>query len=180
MKNDTAHYVKLDQGDSYVLVLPDGTERFTGFTAEGGVDHRDERDARVEELYNEWLDGLRESTRKLYLALLEAGLIDLAKRASTNEWHDYFGKHALNMNHLHAELRIRWATIERDAFTGEEHPGNVSKKIEPIARLIASVTSGDFDATKAEAEEWRDSDEGKAIQAELGPAMSKVIFGGGE
>lgn len=120
---------------------------------------------------------MRASDKVLRDALAEAGLTDLAKRAEDGEWNDYFGKHALNMNHLHAELRMRWAQIERDAFAGQEHPGDVSAKIRPIAELIARVTNGDFDATKEEAEEWRDSDEGKAAREELGPAMSKVIFG---
>jgi hypothetical protein len=45
--------VRTDEGDSKVMHLPDGTTRFTGFTAESGSDP-DEYAATLRRIYDEW------------------------------------------------------------------------------------------------------------------------------
>lgn len=45
---------RIDQGDSYIMHLPDGTTRMTGYTAEGWFDE-DEFTARLRGIYAQWL-----------------------------------------------------------------------------------------------------------------------------
>lgn len=82
------------------------------------------------------------SSLRLVAALEEAGFGQLAKRARTHEFHDFLSPHALPQHELVAELR--------------ELPG------EKASALMVRVIEGDFDATKAESDEWANSPEGQA------------------
>lgn len=48
--------IRMDQGDSYNLHLPDGTVRGTGFTAEGPHNHEAEMLAAARRIYDQWYD----------------------------------------------------------------------------------------------------------------------------
>jgi hypothetical protein len=95
---------------------------------------------------------VRPSDHKLYEALRAADLPDLAERAKAGEWNDFFGRHDAPQHHLIAQLEKR---IPR-----RQDP-------ETIQGVIQQVIDGEFDGTKAEADEWAASEEGQAIFREL-------------
>lgn len=100
---------------------------------------------------------MRTSDKNLHDALLEAGLPDLAARAAKSEWNDYFGKGAMNIHDLVGEL--------------DQVRSRLAVAADPLAEridvLIDRAMHGDFDATKAEADEWAASDEGKQAFRDL-------------
>lgn len=106
---------------------------------------------------------MRASDKVLHDALKAEGLDDLAERAAQGEWNDYFGKHAMNMQHLAATLRSRQHAIFADLFAGDGPPSRieVEKNRLKFEGLLRRVMSGDFDAGKDEAREWGESDEGR-------------------
>ena len=108
---------------------------------------------------------MRASDKTLHDALKREGLDDLAERAAAGEWNDYFGKHAMNMNHLAAVLRSRQHAIFADLFAGDGPPNKleVEKNRLKFEGLLRRVMSGDFDATQQEAREWGQSDEGREV-----------------
>ena len=95
---------------------------------------------------------MRASDAKLAAALLDAGLIDLAKRAETGEFNEFFGPHATPELILAAEL----------AEIGS------AQALAMRVRLI----EGEFDAGKEESDEWAKSPEGR-------DAFSRLVKKGG-
>lgn len=93
------------------------------------------------------------SSEKLALALEDFRYLDLAARARRHEFHDFLSPHAMNFHVLVAELKKR------------------GRKAQP---LIDRVIDGEFDAPKAESDEWARSAEGKAVLDELGPAADAL------
>lgn len=79
-------------------------------------------------------------------ALEDARYLDLAARARRHEFHDFMSPHAMPQHTLVALLQRR------------------GKRAQP---LIERVKAGDFDATKAESDEWMASEDGKAAFKEL-------------
>lgn len=51
---ELASMVFMDPGDSYVMRMPDGTQRSTGFTAEGSYRDDAAYAARLRSLYDNW------------------------------------------------------------------------------------------------------------------------------
>lgn len=96
---------------------------------------------------------MRASDKVLHDALAEIGFPDLAKRAAAGEWSDYFGPHAMPQHHLVAVL--------------QERASDFPSKLDEIKAVIVRVMSGDFDATKEEADEWGASAEGQELFREL-------------
>lgn len=96
---------------------------------------------------------MRASDKKLHAALVYIGMADLAKRAADGEWNDYFGLHAMNIHHLVTTLQSRI----------DDFPS----KRDGILEIIERAKNGDFDGTKAEADEWAASTEGQSVFAEL-------------
>ena len=90
---------------------------------------------------------MRESDKKLHQAMTDLGFPDLAERAAAGEWNDYFGKHAMNITDLILTLRAR----------AEDFPS----KYDEIKAVVERAKNGEFDASKAEAEEWAASEEGQ-------------------
>ena len=88
------------------------------------------------------------SSGRLAKALEEARYLDLAARARRHEFHDFLSPHATPAILLVKELRKR------------------GKRASPLAQR---VIDGEFDATKAESDEWAASAEGKADLDALGP-----------
>lgn len=122
----------------------------------------------AERMYEEWVESIRGSDRKLYVALRDAGLEDLANRASTGEWNDYFGKHGMNIDHLCAELGIAMHTIAREAFASSEPVGTqYRERIAQLNAVVVRAQEGDFDATREESDEWARSPEGSEVLAGL-------------
>lgn len=161
--------IQLDQGDSYIVVVPGvGDIGRTGYTAEGPFDH-DDRELAARRVYDRWLDGLRASDRTLYEALREVPELEqFCARVAAGEWNDYFGKHAMPQHHLIAELRIQQNVIVRAAFAGQDRPGRVwQDRVKVIAAIVDRVLMGDFDGTKAESAEWAESPEGADAFADL-------------
>lgn len=111
---------------------------------------------------------MRASDKLLHEALVAADLPALAERAKAGEWNEYFGRYAIPQNHLVAELRIAAATYARDFFATNEPPSQAfTDRIAEISAVAEKVMDGTFDATRAEADEWGNSDEGRATFAEL-------------
>lgn len=79
-------------------------------------------------------------------ALEEARYYDLAARARRHEFHDFRSPHAMPQHVLVAELRKR------------------GKRAEPLAQR---VIAGDFDANRAESDEWVSSSEGQKTMREV-------------
>lgn len=91
---------------------------------------------------------MRASDQKLVNALNAVGFHDLAERAATGEWNDYFGKHPLPQIHLVATLTH---------YAGRQGP--VARTA--AKKLVERVKDGDFDGTKEESDEWAASEEGQ-------------------
>lgn len=96
---------------------------------------------------------MRASNKVLHDALTELGFPDLAKRAAAGEWSDYFGPHAMPQHHLIGVLMGRM----------KDFPS----KAKDILAVIERTKTGDFDATKEEADEWGASAEGQELFREL-------------
>lgn len=93
---------------------------------------------------------MRESDRVLAADLRDAGLEDLAVRAETGEWNDYFGQYTFPQICLVGVLReqVKLANVVRQ-------------------RLISNVMAGKYDGTRAESAEWAASPEGADVFTEL-------------
>lgn len=87
------------------------------------------------------------SSIKLAEALERQGFKQLARRARKHEFHDFLSPHALPQHELVAELN-------------ELQNGAAEK-------LKRRVMDGDFDATRAESDEWAASPEGQAVMDNL-------------
>lgn len=112
---------------------------------------------------------MRASDQVLHEALAKAGLDDLAERAATGEWNDYFGKHALNGHHLiHTLMSAQHARLA-DQFGGDGPPDKetLHATVAKFEALIERVKRGDFDGTLQEAREWGASPEGLQTFADL-------------
>lgn len=102
------------------------------------------------------------TSEQLARALDAVGLVDMAKKARADHYHDFLSDEELPEMELERELR--W---HRD------------HALDPIqARLIEQVRqrhlNGEFDASKEESEEWMQSPEGQeAARAILGDLVSK-------
>lgn len=122
---------------------------------------------------------MRASDQKLYAALDNAGLDDLAQRAADGEWNQYFGEHGFPQQHLTAEIQQKFFGTIAEAYAGKGDPDQALVK---RANLINSVTvrvmAGEFDATKDETDEWTASDEGQAALAEAGLTLAPDGAGG--
>lgn len=75
-----------------------------------------------------------------------------AKRAETGEFDDYADTYVCPITQLHAELNAAWFT-----------------------KFAARVAAGEFDATKAESDEWARSPLGQDAAKMLSPEMRKVL-----
>lgn len=80
---------------------------------------------------------LRESDGILAADLRDAGLNDLAARAESGEWNDFFGIHDMPQHHLIQTL------MDEPSL-----PDAVR------SQLIQNVKDGHYDATPAECHEW--------------------------
>jgi hypothetical protein len=90
------------------------------------------------------------TSQKLADVLRAAGFEDLAKRAETDEFHDFLSPHALPEMMLDEELV------------------DLIKRGYPAAKDIrARHHEGEFDASTAESDEWARSEDGKATFNEL-------------
>jgi hypothetical protein len=87
------------------------------------------------------------SSQKLADELRKHGFTSLANRALRDEFHDFHSPHVMPEHLLVAELR-RFRLPAAD-------------------RLARRVIDGEFDATKAESDEWAKSPEGQAAMREL-------------
>jgi hypothetical protein len=87
---------------------------------------------------------------KLSRALEAANLPELAKRASTGEFHDYLSPHPFPEMLLLDELKIA-----------------ANKGSLPALALIQRHMNGEFDASYAESQQWADSPDGQAAFAKL-------------
>ena len=97
------------------------------------------------------------TTEKLAIALDEAGLSEMAKKARAGYYHDYLSPLATPCLQLERDLR--------EAGT----PAAIALK----ARHI----NGEFDATVEEGKAWMESADGKEVMSHLSPEMRKVIIG---
>lgn len=85
--------------------------------------------------------------------LRKAGLHEMAKKAETGYYHDYLSPLAMPCLQLDADLAMA-GTPEALALRARHH-------------------KGEFDASKAESEEWMASEDGKETFAELlGPILN--------
>jgi len=75
-----------------------------------------------------------------------------AKRAETGEFDDYADTYVCPITQL-------WTELKAAGFT----------------KFAARVANGEFDATKAESDEWARSPSGQAAARELSPEMRKVL-----
>lgn len=75
-----------------------------------------------------------------------------AKRAETGEFDDYAGTYACPVTQLYAELTAA-------GFT----------------KFAARVANGEFDATKAESDEWARSPSGQEAAKQLSPELRKLL-----
>lgn len=98
---------------------------------------------------------MRTSDETLFKALHEVGLYQLAAAAREGEYNEFFGERATPMVDLVADLK--------QAHTASSDPTRQAQ----IVTLLQRAMNGDFDATRAEYEEWRDSPEAQVILREL-------------
>lgn len=102
------------------------------------------------------------TSEELARALDAVGLVDMAKKARQDRYHDFLSDE--DMPEMALEAELRW---HRD------------HALDPIqARLIEQVRqrmiNGEFDASKEESEEWMQSPEGQdAARKILGDMMGK-------
>ncbi len=90
------------------------------------------------------------STDRLVAALRLADFTALAERAATGEFHDFQSPHAMPQHELVVALNAI--------------PGGGQRAQDLVRRVI----HGDFDATKAESDQWAASPEGQAAMRSLG------------
>ena len=96
------------------------------------------------------------TSQKLADALYQAGLIELAERAKTDEFHDFLSSHALPDLVLDGELAIIAKDPKRD---------NRQRLAAHYIRLRHH--KGEFDASLQESDAWADSPDGKEAFGQL-------------
>lgn len=96
------------------------------------------------------------SSQKLADVLKAAGLMGLAMRAEQDEFHDFLSPHATPEMLLAEEL----AKLSGD-------PANSERARVAAHHIRNRLIDGEFDATKAESDEWAASPEGRAAFAAL-------------
>lgn len=91
-----------------------------------------------------------------YLAdtLREAGFEELAKRAETDEFHDYLSPHDF------PEFELDNAMV--DLLRQAKQAGN-RERYEAVVAIRLRHHSGDFDASVEESDDWAESDEGQQL-----------------
>lgn len=112
---------------------------------------------------------MRASDQKLHDALKNVGLDDLAGRAATGEWNEYFGAYAFPQQQLTAEIQKEFFTVVAEAYkTGEKPDPKETKRANLINSITVRVMAGEFDATPEESKEWAASPEGQQTFGEFG------------
>lgn len=114
-----------------------------------------------------------ESTMEYLGRTLESvGLRDMARRARLGHFDNYFCPEevatGMELNRLVAELKDASNLAFR--FSNRDQAAR-------IADVAVMVFDGEFDGTKEESERWVASPEGQAVLNELGPEVTKVLFG---